>query len=171
VRVHLALLLAMVVITASCGYRTSPKGAALPQVQTLAVPAFVNKTQSYRAEQILNTALVRELNTRTKYHVIHQESSDADATLRVVVSNMRSAPVTYDSITGRISSSLVEVKMRVSLVDRQGKVLFENTDYTFREEYQISAQVSSFFDEETPALDRMSRDFARSLVSTILEGF
>jgi hypothetical protein len=164
-------MIAALLLCSACGYRTSPKNAALPDVQTLAVPAFVNKTQGYRAEQILNAALVRELTTRTKYHIIHEESPDADATLHATVSSLRSAPVTYDSITGRASSSLVEVKMRISLVDKHGKVLFENTDYTFREEYQISAQVSSFFDEETPAMDRMSRDFARSLVSTILEGF
>jgi hypothetical protein len=57
------------------------------------------------------------------------------------------------------------------MVDRKGTLLFENPNYVFREEYQISGQVSSFFEEESPALDRLSRDFARSLVSTILEGF
>jgi Lipopolysaccharide-assembly len=171
VRVRLALLLTTALLAAGCGYRTSPKGATLPQVQTLAVPAFVNRTQSYRAEQILNAALVRELTTRTQYHILHDESPEADATLQATVLTLQSAPVTYDSVSGRASSALVAVTMRVALVDKKGKVLFENTNYTFREEYQISAQVSSFFDEETPALDRMSRDFARSLVSTILEGF
>lgn len=168
-RVCLALLL--VVLTAGCGYRTAPKGANLPQVHTLAVPAFVNQTQSYRAEQILTAAVVHELTTRTQYRILHDESSAADATLRGTVVTLQSDPVTYDSVTGRASSALVTVTMRVSLVDKNGKVLFENRKYTFREEYQISAQVSSFFDEETPALDRMSRDFARTLVATILEGF
>jgi hypothetical protein len=61
--------------------------------------------------------------------------------------------------------------MRVSLKDREGKVLYENPSYFFREEYQVSREVSSFFEEDSPALGRLSRQFARTLVSNILEGF
>ena len=49
--------------------------------------------------------------------------------------------------------------------------LFENQNYTFRQEYQVSREVNTFFEEETPALQRMSQDFARTLVSDMLEAF
>jgi hypothetical protein len=61
--------------------------------------------------------------------------------------------------------------MKVTLADRSGRVLFENPNYSFREQYQVSREVTSFFQEETPALQRLSRDFARTLVSDILEAF
>jgi len=163
--------LAILTLTTGCGYHTTSKGGSLPQVHTLAVPTFTNATQQYRIEQILTSAVVRELTTRTHYKIVNQESGDADATLKGVVITTQSAPVTYDSVTGRASSALVTVAMKVTLVDKNGTVLFENPNYVFREEYQISSQVSSFFEEQSPALDRLSRDFARSLVSTILEGF
>jgi len=166
----LAALL-VVLLATSCGYHTGVKGAALPRVHTLAVPAFTNQTRTYRIEQILTSAVVRELTTRTQYKIINDADPDADATLKGFVVSTQTAPVTYDSQTGRASSSLVTVTMKVSLVDKKGTVLFDNPNYVFREEYQISNQVSSFFEEENPALDRLSRDFARSLVSTILEGF
>ena len=73
--------------------------------------------------------------------------------------------------TGRDTSSLVTVTLNVSLVNRKGAVVYSNPNYTFREEYEISRELSSFFDEESPALNRMSQDIARSLVSNILEGF
>jgi hypothetical protein len=41
----------------------------------------------------------------------------------------------------------------------------------FRDQYQLSNDLSTFFEEDTPTLQRMSRDFARTLVSNILEGF
>jgi outer membrane lipopolysaccharide assembly protein LptE/RlpB len=165
-------LLLVLALTTGCGYHTaSAKGAAFPQIKTLAVPTFTNQTQSYRIEQILTAAVVRELTTRTNYKILHEPGADADATLKGYVLTTQTAPITYDSTTGRASSALVTVTMRVTLVDKNGKVLFENPNYLFRDEYQISSQVSSFFDEETPALDRLSRDFARSLVSSILEGF
>jgi hypothetical protein len=66
---------------------------------------------------------------------------------------------------------LVVVGMRVSLTDKQGKVLYQNLSYIFREQYQVSRELSSFFEEDSPALQRLSREFARTLVSNILEGF
>jgi len=167
----MTVLLVLLAITTGCGYHTTARNTNLPQVHTLAVPTFVNQTQTYRLEQILTSAVVRELTTRTQFKVLHQESPDADATLKAFVVSAQTTPVTYDSVTGRASTSLVTVSMKVILVDRSGKVLFEDPNYVFREEYQISSQVSSFFQEEGPALDRLSRDFARSLVSTLLEGF
>ncbi len=51
------------------------------------------------------------------------------------------------------------------------EVLFRNPNYLFRDEYQASAQVFSFFEEQDPAFDRLCRDFARTLVSNVLEAF
>jgi outer membrane lipopolysaccharide assembly protein LptE/RlpB len=164
-------LLVLLALTTGCGYHTTVRGSSFPQVHILAVPMFINSTQDYRIEQILTSAVVRELTTRTQYKIVNEERGDADATLKGFVVSTTTAPVTYDSTTGRASTSMVTVSMRVTMTDKQGKVLFENPNYIFREEYQISSQVSSFFEEESPALNRLSRDFARSLVSTIMEGF
>jgi hypothetical protein len=49
--------------------------------------------------------------------------------------------------------------------------LWQNQNYTFREQYQISREVSSFFEESDPALERLSLDFARTLVSNVLEAY
>jgi hypothetical protein len=66
---------------------------------------------------------------------------------------------------------MITVNMKVVLTDRRGKVLYENPSYLFREQYQVSRELSSFFEEDSPAFDRLSRAFARTLVSNILEGF
>ena len=166
----LALLLVLPLF--GCGYKTAGRAVQLPSdLHTIAVPAFTNQTQTYHIEQVLTGAVVREFTSRTKYRVINRESGDADATLHGTVVTTELAPVTYDSRTGRASSGLVTVTMRVSLVDQHGKTLFENQNYQFREQYQISREVSSFFSEESPALDRLSRDFARTLVANILEAY
>ncbi|HSA91544.1 MAG TPA: LptE family protein [Terriglobales bacterium] len=167
----LAALLALSFFS-GCGYHSAGSASQLPPgVQTIAVPAFVNQTQTYRIEQQMTAAVVREFLTRTRYHVVNESGDAADAVLQGVVLSTEAAPLTYDSQTGRASSALVTVKMRVSLTGRDGKVLWENRDYVFREQYQVSREVSSFFQEESPALDRMSRDFARTLVSNILEAY
>jgi Lipopolysaccharide-assembly len=165
-------LLGSALATTSCGYRVSGRATRIPAtVQTIAIPAFANQSQQYRVEQILTKAVVREFVTRTKYHIISQPGPDADAVLKGTVTSVLIAPVTFDSSTGRASTVLVTVGMRVSLVDSKGKVLFENPNYVFREQYQLSRDVQSFFEEETPAMQRLSGDFARTLVSSVLEAF
>jgi hypothetical protein len=140
-------------------------------VKTLAIPAFLNQSQTYRIEQTLTSAVVHEFTTRTHYQILHDTGDAADATLHGTVLTTTATPLTYDSKSGRAESILVVVSMRVSLVDRQGKVLFQNPSYVFREQYQVSQDVSSFFEEDSPAIGRLSRDFAQTLVSSVLEGF
>jgi outer membrane lipopolysaccharide assembly protein LptE/RlpB len=120
---------------------------------------------------MLTAAVVREFATRTHYQILHDASEAADAILRGTVLTTTASPLTYDSTTGRAESVLVVVSMKVSLVDRQGNILFQNSGYVFREQYQVSQELSSFFEEDSPAMGRLSRDFAQTLVSNILEGF
>jgi len=158
--------------TTSCGYHTAGHAVRLPQsVHTIAVPTFTNKTEAYRVEQILTASVVREFNTRTKFQIISDPNASPDAVLHGTVLQVLTAPLTYDSQTGRASSALVSVTAQVTLVDRNGKILYQDPSYVFRGEYQISRQVSAFFDQESPALDRLSGDFARTLVSNILEAY
>jgi outer membrane lipopolysaccharide assembly protein LptE/RlpB len=165
-------LAALVLAGSGCGYHAAGKGTNLPtDLHTLAIPAFRNRTNTYRVEQKITEAVVHEFTSRTNYRLVYKDDGSADATLDGVVTATQFTPITYDSTTGRVSSALVTVSMSVKLVDRKGKVLFENAGYTFREQYQISGEVSSFFEEESPAMDRMVSDFARSLVSNILEAY
>ena len=167
VAVTLACLLAC-----GCGYHTVGHASVLPEdIRTVAIPSFTNQTSTFRIEQLLTAAVVREWTTRTNYHVVNEQSNSADATLRGTVLSSYASPATYDSQTGRAASVLVVVSMKVSLTDRQGKVLFENPSYVFREQYQVSREVQSFFEEDSPALRRLSDEFAHTLVSNILEGF
>ena len=168
---RLALVLLVSAINAGCGYHTAGKANLLPRdLRTLAIPAFVNQTQTYSIEQMLTSAVVQEFATRTKYRIT-ADSASADAVLHGTVLSSYTTPLTYDSNTGRAATVLVIVSMNVALRDRDGRVLYQNPSYTFREQYQVSEELSSFFEEDSPAFRRLSRDFARTLVSNILEAF
>jgi outer membrane lipopolysaccharide assembly protein LptE/RlpB len=165
------LLAAVFLFSTGCGYHTAGRANLLPSdLRTIAVPAFVNQTQTYKIEQTLTSAVVQEFSTRTNYRMT-TDPRGADATLRGTVLSTYSTPLTYDSKTGRAASVLVIVSMKVALTDRQGKVLYQNPSYTFREQYQVSQELSSFFEEDSPAFQRLSHEFARTLVSNILEAF
>ena len=167
-----AVLLPAMLLLAGCGYHTAGHAGQLPEnVKTVAIPAFKNETLTYRIDQMLTASVVREFTTRTHYHILNDASDDADATLRGTVLSSSAAPLTYDTATGRAASVLVVVSMRVVLTGRDGKVLYQNPQYVFREQYEVSQDLASFFEEDSPAFRRLSQDFARTLVSNILEGF
>jgi len=170
-------LLAFLLLGAGCGYHTVGHSVQLPaNVKTIAIPTFKNETNTYRIEQMLTASVVREFTTRTHYHILNgsnenDASEAADATLRGTVLSTSASPLTYNSSTGQAASVLIVVSMKVSLSDRQGKVIYQNPSYLFREQYEVSQDLASFFEEDSPAFRRLSRDFARTLVSNILEDY
>jgi outer membrane lipopolysaccharide assembly protein LptE/RlpB len=164
--------LGLLLVNSGCGYHTAGHAVQLPEnVKTIAIPAFVNTTTNYRIEQMLTSSVVREFTTRTHYRILNDPGDAADAILRGSVISTSATPLTYNSTTGQAASVLVVVSMKVSLTDREGKVLYQNPSYLFREQYEVSQDLTSFFEENSPAFRRLSQDFARTLVSNILEGF
>jgi hypothetical protein len=63
------------------------------------------------------------------------------------------------------------MELSVTVTNRDGKVLYENKNYVFRQQYQSTTDLPSFFEESPAAAERLSRDFARQLVADVLEGF
>jgi len=165
------LLGVLLLVGTGCGYHTSGKAVRLPNVQSIYVPVFKNDTHAFRVEQVLSSAVVQELRSRTNFQVLLSDKEAADATLNGTVTNAFTYPLTYDSQTGKASSSMLLVITRVSLVGHDGKVLWQNPNFSYRTQYEQSQDAASFFEEESPALQRIARDFAHSLVSNIVEAY
>jgi len=168
----LACAALLVILLSGCGYHVAGRAPNLPsEWKTLAVPAFKNDTTRYRIEQRFTAAVIRQFLQRTRYKIV-QDPASADAVLHGEVLTIETAPMLFDATTGQVTTSLVTVHTKVSLVDSQSqKIVYENDDMVFRDEYQISSDVQSFFEEQDPALERMSRDFAAQLVSNVTEKF
>ena len=165
------LLMASSSIT-GCGYHVAGRAGNLPaQWTTIAVPAFKNDTTRYRIEQRFTTAVVRQFVQRTKYRIV-QDPANADAVLHGEVVSIETDPMLFNATTGQVTMMLVTVHTKVQLIStKDEKSVYENNDMVYRDEYQISSDVQSFFEEQDPALERMSRDFASQLVSNVLETF
>jgi outer membrane lipopolysaccharide assembly protein LptE/RlpB len=172
---HLLAGFAAIVVAmaaSGCGYHVAGKGSRLPSDwRSIAIPAFKNDTTRYRLEQRLTEAVIHEFITRTNYRVIQNEEA-ADGVLHGEVLSIETSPVIFNSTTGEVETMLVTIHARVTLNDNKtSKVIYKNGDMVFRDEYQISSDVQSFFDEQSPALGRMARDFASKLVANVVENF
>ena len=183
-RTPLALCVFAGLCLIACGYRVGGRASTLPPgMKVIAVPAFTNRTTQYRIEQRLTEAVIREFLARTKYRMVSTQNS-ADAVLHGEITSVELTPVVFDTTlstsptqnnptsTSRATTMLVSVKLQVWLEDTETKKdLYRNMNFLFREPYEISTDVASFFDEQSPALDRLGRDFAASLVANVLENF
>jgi outer membrane lipopolysaccharide assembly protein LptE/RlpB len=168
----LVFLLASCGYLAACGYHVVGRGDALPKnIHVIAVPALENATTNYRIEQRLTSATVHEFLATTPYKITSEPSS-ADAVLRGKVVTLEAVPLLFDTKTGRATTMLVTVRCEVTLTQTETqKVLYHTDKFVFRNEYEISTDVKSFFEEQDPALDRLAKDFAQRLVASVTENF
>jgi outer membrane lipopolysaccharide assembly protein LptE/RlpB len=156
-----------------CGYHAVGSATHLPpNVRTLAVPIFTTRVQAYHTEMVFTQAVVRELNVRTKYHILNSDNEkDADAVLHGTIISQSIAPLTYDSSTSQTSSYLITITAKVILTDRDGTILYQNDALGYREQYQSTQDLSGFIQEDSPAIRRVARDFAHTVVADMLESF
>ncbi|MFQ5926095.1 MAG: LPS assembly lipoprotein LptE [Terriglobia bacterium] len=156
----------------ACGYKVAGKADALPrELSAIAIPAFENHTPWMRLEQKLTAAVMKEFLARSRYRIVGRAEA-GDAVLSGIVQSVESAPVIFDPDTGRATHVLITVRVSVTLRDpRSQNVFYQEPRFVFREQYEITGDLASFFEERGPALDRLARDFAATLVSAVLENF
>jgi outer membrane lipopolysaccharide assembly protein LptE/RlpB len=153
-----------------CGYHTLGSASHLPpDVRTLSIPVFVTRTEAYHTEALMTEAVIREFAARTRLRVTPSSSGDEDAVLHGTILKQTVAPLTYNTNTQQSSSFLITIVASVTLTGHDGRILYENKNYVFRQQYQSTANLPTFLDESPAAEERLSQEFARQLVADLLE--
>jgi Lipopolysaccharide-assembly len=169
-------LLCVLGSSAACGYALAGRGSFLPpDIKTIGIPTFVNRTTVFNVETLLTQKVRSEFIGRGKYQILPDAGNvDALLTGEVTAVTLTPASFTNQQLASRYT---ITMSARVELRDvRENKVLWENPGLVFRQEYeaqsgQTALDPAAFFGQDANALDRMSTDFARTIVSAILEAF
>jgi len=171
---------ALIVLAASgalgCGYSLAGRGSFLPSyVRTIGIPTFVNRTRVYNVEYQLTQKVRTEFIGRGKYQIV-PEDKNVDAVIIGEVVAVDSTPAAYDA--NRIATRYTLIMTaRVQLRSlSEDKVLWENPNLVFRDDYDVQTGTATldpaaFFGQDANALDRMTTNFARTIVTAILEAF
>jgi hypothetical protein len=174
--VCLAVLLAAGAALSGCGYSLAGRGSFLPEhIRTIGVPMFVNRTTVFNLETQLTQQVRSEFIGRGKYQIV-PDSGDVDAVLTGEVSSVAVQPVSLN-VAQLASRYVITMSARVELRDvRENRILWENPGLVFRQEYDAQSgstavDPAAFFGQDANALDRMTSEFARTIVSAILEAF
>lgn len=168
-------------VMAGCGYSLAGRGSFLPDyIQSLGIPMFGNRTPYSPLEQIFTEKVRVEFQGRGRYQVVPNDTG-VDGVVRGEIMNIGAAPAGFNP-SQQASRYRFTVVVSVSFADaRQKKTLWENPSLSFSDEYELASASSAnlaasggagaFIDQERAAVDRLSTDFARSVVSAILEAF
>jgi len=174
--IWILVLMAAVAAQSGCGYSLAGRGSFLPAyIKTIGVPAFGNRTNVFNVETLLRQKVRAEFIGRGKYTVLPQDTG-VDALLVGEVSSVSITPSSF-APNQLASRYVITMTARIELRDqRQNSVLWENPSLLFRQDYDATAgrnnlDPSAFFGQDQNALDRLSSEFARAIVSAILEAF
>jgi hypothetical protein len=169
------VVLLALVSSAACGYSLSGRGAFLPpHIRVIGVPTFTNLTSVFDVDRRVTERVVSELIGRGKYKV-DRSAQGADAVLAGEILSINIAPAAFNAQRQATKYALV-LTAKIEFRDvKENKVLWSNPAMQFREEYEdisgMVTDVNAFFGQDVNALDRLATEFARTLVSSILEAF
>jgi Lipopolysaccharide-assembly len=166
--------------SSGCGYSLAGRGSFLPaSIQTIGIPAFLNRTAIFNLETTLTAKVRSEFVTRGKYTIV-PEATGVDALLSGEITSATITPASFNQNSQLASRYAITMTARVELRDAKANVvLWENASLVFRQEYdaagaqagQTSVDPAAFFGQDAQALDRITTEFARTIVSSILEAF
>jgi hypothetical protein len=166
----------LAILTTGCGYSLAGRGTFLPDyIKIVGVPTFTNRTAVFNLETTLTQKVRAEFIGRGKYQILPQ-ATGVDALLTGEVTAVSIVPSSF-AANQLASRYALTMTARIELRDmRENKVLWENPGVSFRQEYEATSgrnavDAAAFFQQDTNALDRMASEFARTIVSAILEAF
>ena len=162
---------------AACGYSLAGRGSFLPAyIKVIGVPEFTNNTSTFNLDQIVTAQVRQELQSRGgNFRVLPEATGDAILTGTIIAISI--TPSQFNASQQAIKYR-VTVTASVEFKDtHSNKVIWTNPALSFSEEYDISSNttttndVNQFFGQNTTALTRLAQNFAKTVVTSILENF
>lgn len=147
--------------------------SGLPKhIKTVAVPAFQFEVKGlrYKVETRFTEAVMREIIRRGNGLKVQGKVEGADAVIDGNIRDFGFSGVLLDR-EGRARVYEITIVCGVTIRDiKEKKVLYDNQNFTFRDSFEFSEDPRSFFNEEDPAVERIARAFAESVVSAFVNG-
>jgi hypothetical protein len=181
-RRELLVWLAGATVTSNgCGYALAGRGNFLPDyIQVIGIPTFQNHSSFFQLAELVTDKIRTEFIGRGNYKIT-PEAVGADAVLIGAVTSVIIVPTNF-STEQQASRYTISVLANIELRETQkDTVLWSNPAIAVREEYDATSALgndptgfvdpSAFFNQETNAIERIGNEFARTVVSAILEAF
>jgi len=170
------LVFALLLAHTGCGYSLAGRGSFLPAyIQRIGVPVFENETAVFDLNRQVTERVRSEFIGRGKYTIV-PDATGVDALLTGTIVSVTLTPVAFNTSQQATRYALV-LTARVEFKDlRANKVLWSNPSMQYREEFPldpsgVATDTTAFLGQDVNSRERMANEFARALVSAILEAF
>ena len=177
-RKSLSIVLLMLAVAAQsgCGYTLAGRGSFLPSyIKRIGIPLFANGTTVFDLDQKVTDMVRSEFIGRGKWTIVPDQTG-VDAIVSGTITGVFLTPVAFNQQQQATRYALT-MSGSVEFKDLQAnKVIWSNPSMSYRQEFDVPASsntldTSTYFGQDANALDRLSQEFSRSLVSAILEAF
>ena len=174
-RLHIILALAasaFLSLGATDCYKPVTNSGLPKHIKRVAVPAFQFEATGarYKVSSRFTDAVIREMLKRGRDLKVQGTREGADAVVEGTIRDFTFSGVLLDR-EGRARVYEVVITSAVTITDlKNNKVLYDNQNFVFRDSFEFSEDPRSFFNEEDPAVERMAKAFAGSVISTIVNG-
>ena len=171
-----ALALVLLAVSGSgCGYALVGRGTVVdPTIKKIGVPLFRDVTGKPGLDQKITQKVIEELLKRGRFDVVGDRTG-VDALVEGELLRYDATPVGFsDAGASRTQASRYAITLtaRVRYTKTgQDEPIWASEAFSFRDEYEVGSDPSTFFDREGPAVERLATSFARSLVAAMLEAF
>ena len=166
----------MVLVQSGCGYSLAGRGSFLPAyIKRIGIPQFTNNTTVFDLDRRVTDKVRTEFIGRGKWTIV-PDPTGVDGLLSGTITGVTLTPVAFNQQQQATRYALA-MTGSVEFKDLQtNKVVWTNPSMSYREEFDVPASsntldTSTYFGQDANALDRLSNEFARALVSAILEAF
>ena len=173
-RKTLAILIALVIHT-GCGYSLAGRGSFLPAyIKRIGVPQFTNNTAVFELDRQVTERVRSEFIGRGKWTIV-PDTTGIDGLLTGVITSVSLTPVAFNQAQQATRYALT-LSASVEFKDmRTNTVIWSNPSMQYREEFSLNPtnalDTATFLGQDVNARERMANEFARALVSAILEAF
>lgn len=169
----ITILLALLLLLSSCGYRFTPVGGIVPEgSRTIAILSFVNNTNEPYVDVEVTKAVVDEFLADGRLKVVSSEAADLVLKGSVTKFDMTPSGYTPDNY---VQSYRVSIGVNVAVEDvKTHKLIWQEKGLgsVFVSSYPVTlGDITSTKIAKESALKSASRDVASTLRSRLLEGF
>ena len=170
IRTHFSFFIIFLLsVGMGCGYRIAGEEfGPSPEIQSIAIPTFVNGTYEAGIETIVTNSLLAELIRDGRIKVVGE--GEADAIMEGTVTSFSTSSVAYDRV-GLVLEYRAWVTLDVAVKrHKKGDVLWSRRGLTESEVYKVLSDVRLTEAEKERAIGKIADEFAKSIRRMLFEG-
>lgn len=161
------LLISFGILLSSCGYRFAGSGHLPPNIKTIHIEIFQNRTAETGSEHIFTNDLIFEF-TRNGNPPVSRE--DADAVLTGSIDSMRIETI---SQKGQVTSleRRITALLNAKLTDKNGRIIWSDSDISYDEAYTVFSEKVATDYSKRIAVKEISKRIAEDIYNRMTDEF